>query len=164
MTLQGIRTFRIDASAVRETEEAIRSAGYEGYESFVLWSGKRGGGHTFVVSKVHVPEQTAYKFDDGLCVRVDGPVLHRLNVWLYEARQVIGVQIHSHPRRAYHSETDDTYPIATLEGSLSIVLPFFGRGGLRSPGIATYRLERGEWVELHVPLNDLIEVVDSGTS
>lgn len=164
MTLQGVRTFRIDASAVRETEEAIRSAGDDGYESFVLWSGTRADGDTFIVAKVHVPEQTAYKSYDGLCVRVDGAVLHRLNVWLYQSRQVIGVQIHSHPRDAYHSETDDTYPIATLEGSLSIVLPFFGRDGWESHGIATYRLERGEWVELHVPLSDLVEVVGNGSS
>ena len=163
MTLQGVRKFQIKASAIRETEEAIRSAGQDGYESFVLWSGTREG-DTFTVAMVHIPTQTSYKLNAGLCVRVDGSELHRLNVWLYEAQQVIGVQIHSHPRDAYHSETDDTYPIATLAGSLSIVLPFFGRDGWDSRGIAAYRLGQDGWGELTGPLSDLIEVIDNGVS
>ena len=163
MTLRGVRRFRITARAICETIEAIRSAGQDGYETFVLWSGRRGD-DTFTVARVHVPEQTSYKLDAGLCVRVDGSELHRLNVWLYEAQQVIGVQVHSHPRDAYHSETDDTYPIATLEGSLSIVLPFFGRNGWESSGIAVYRLGQGGWIELTDPLSDLIEVIADGVS
>ena len=163
MTLRGVRRFRIEASAIRETEEAIRSEGQDGYESFVLWSGTRDD-DTFTVANVHIPEQTSYKFDSGLCVRVNGSELHRLNVWLYEAQQVIGVQVHSHPAYAYHSDTDDTYPIATLDGSLSIVLPFFGRDGWESSDIAAYRLGQDEWVEVTGLLGDLIEVVGNGVS
>ena len=163
MTLRDVRRFRIQASALRETEEAIRSAGEDGYESFVLWSGARDD-DTFTVAKVHIPEQTSYKLHVGLCVRVDGSALHRLNVWLYEAQQVIGVQIHSHPRDAYHSETDDTYPIATLDGSLSIVFPLFGRDGWESSGIAAYRLRQDGWVKVTGPLSDLIEVIANGVS
>ena len=163
MTLRGVRRFRIQASGLRETEDAIRTAGQHGYESFVLWSGTRKD-DTFTVAKVHFPEQTSYKLDTGLCVHVDGPELHRLNVWLYEAQQVIGVQVHSHPGDAYHSETDDTYPIATLEGSLSIVLPFFGRDGWESNEIVAYRLDQDGWVKLTGPLSDLIEVIANGVS
>lgn len=163
MTLQGVRRFRIRASAIRETEEAIQAAGQDGYELFVIWSGTLDG-DTFIVAEVHIPEQTSYKLDDGLCVRIDGSELHRLNVWLYEAQQTIGVQVHSHPTDAYHSETDDTYPIATLNGSLSIVLPFFGRDGWESSDIAVYRLRQGYWLRLMCPLSDLVEVVDDGVS
>ncbi len=163
MTLRGVRRFRIEASAIRKTEEAIRSAGQDGYESFVLWSGTRAS-DTFTVANVHIPEQISYKFGAGLCVRVDGSELHRLNVWLYEAQQVIGVQVHSHPADAYHSETDDTYPIATLDGSLSIVLPLFGLCGWKSSDIAAYRLGQHGWVELAGPLSDLIEIVGNGVS
>ena len=163
MTLRAVRQFRIQASALRETEEAIRSAGQDGYESFVLWSGTCDD-DTFTVAKAHIPEQTSYKLDAGLCVRIDGSELHRLNVWLYEAEQIIGVQVHSHPGDAYHSETDDTYPIATLDGSLSIVLPFFGRDGWESSDIAAYRLGQDGWVGLTGPLSDLIEVITNGAS
>ena len=106
----------------------------------------------------------SYKTDAGLCVRVDGEELHRLNVWLYKAQQFVGVQVHSHPADAYHSETDDTYPIATLEGSLSIVLPFFGRDGWGSSDIAMYRLGLEGWVELTEDVSDVIEVLSDGAS
>ena len=163
MTLRDVQQFRVQASAAWETEEAIRVAGAAGHERFVLWSGTHSDG-IFNVTTVHVPRQSSYKLSTGLCVRVDGSELHRLNVWLYEAEQVIGVQIHSHPSDAYHSATDDTYPIATLEGSLSIVLPFFGRDGFRSHDIAAYRLGQDAWLELPKPLSDLLEVVTDGIS
>ena len=56
MTLRGARRFRIEARAIRETEEVIRAAGQDGYELFVVWSGTRDV-DTFTVDKVHVPEQ-----------------------------------------------------------------------------------------------------------
>ena len=163
MTLRGVRRFQIRSNAIHETIEAIRSMGQDGYELFVVWSGTCNN-DIFNVDKVHIPEQTSYKTESGLCVRVDGPELHRLNMWLYEAQQVIGVQVHGHPTDAYHSGTDDTYPIATMYGSLSIVLPFFGRDGWESSDIAAYRLGQDGWVELTSPLSDLIEVIDNGVS
>ena len=163
MTLRGVRRFRIKADAIRATVDAIRSAGEDGYELFVIWSGTCDD-DIFTVAEVHIPEQTSYKLDDGLCVQVDGPELHRLNMWLYEEQQVIGVQVHGHPTEAYHSETDDTYPIATMHGSLSIVLPFFGHDGWESNDIAAFRLGQDGWVELTGHLSDLIEVVDNGVS
>ena len=68
MNLLGVRRFRIHKRGICETEEAIRSAGQDGYESFVLWSGTRDG-DVFTVAKIHVPEQTSYKHDVGFCVR-----------------------------------------------------------------------------------------------
>ena len=163
MTLRRVRRFRIKENAIRTTVEAIRSAGQDGYELFVIWSGTRDG-DVFTVAKVHVPDQVSYKLDGGLCVRIDGTELHRLNVWLYEAQQTIGVQVHSHPTDAYHSDTDNAYPVATLDGSLSIVLPYFGRDGWESGDIAAYRLGQEGWVELTGPLSDLIEVICDGVS
>lgn len=163
MTLRGVRRFCVSANAIHETVEAIQEAGQDGCESFVLWSGICDR-DTFIVAEVHVPEQTCYRLSSGLVVRVDGSELHRLNVWLYEAKQVIGAQIHSHPTDAYHSETDDAFPIATLDGSLSVVLPYFGRDGWKSSGVAAFRLRRNSWDEVTGPLSDLIEIHGNGAS
>lgn len=163
MTLRNVRKFRVQSDSVRKTVTAVRSAGQEGYEIFVVWSGTSNS-DAFDVREVHVPRQTSYRLESGLCVRVGGSELHRLNMWLYEAHQVVGVQIHSHPADAYHSETDDAYPVATLEGSLSIVLPYFGKEGWESEGIAAYRLIGGRWLEITRPLSSVVEVVDNGTS
>ena len=161
MTLKLTKRFRVPARSVRETVQAIRSAGKDGYELFVLWSG-RIVSNDFIVDTVHVPKQTSYKLESGLCVTVNGDELHKLNQWLYRNRQIIGAQVHSHPTEAYHSPTDDAYPIATLEGSFSIVLPFFGRDGWESDGIAIYRLESGIWQGVTCALGHMIEVIDDG--
>ncbi len=159
MTLETVRVFRIAKRLVDESEKALREAGRAGYERFVLWSGVMGG-DVFEVLSIVVPAQTAYKLETGLCVRVAGDELHRLNRWLYEQGETLGIQVHSHPTRAYHSETDDAYPIVTQVGALSVVVPHFCRHGLLTRGTATYRLSTAGWRQVPTAtVQRLIEVV-----
>lgn len=147
MSLADISHFRVPRDVVTMTEDELRRAGAEGYERFVLWTGRRVD-DVLTVRTPHVPSQTAYRFDSGLCVRVDGDELHRLNRWLYEAQETLAVQIHTHPTRAYHSDTDNAFPIVTQIGGLSIVLPDFAARGFAGSGVATYRLTRAGWQRL----------------
>lgn len=147
MTLEAITRFVVPSAVIEQTDAQLRVAGLKLAECFVLWSGIIEG-DSFLVRAAHIPLQTAYRFDDGICVRVEGPELHRLNVWLFEHGQQLGVQVHSHPTEAYHSETDDTYPIVTVRGGLSLVVPDFARAGLRGEGVASYRLTALGWDEL----------------
>ena len=70
---------------------------------------------------LHIPQQDSYRTENGLLVRIQGPALHQLNRSLYESGETLGVQIHAHPTDAYHSETDDAFPIVTALGGISIV-------------------------------------------
>lgn len=144
MTLSAIQSFVIPKQIVDDTDEALRAAGIDGFEAFVLWTGLAEKG-VFRVMTSHVPRQLSFHASTGACVRVDGRELHRLNVWLYEHNETLAAQIHSHPREAYHSDTDDEFPIATTTGSLSIVVPDFGSRGLRSIGTVVYRLVQSGW-------------------
>lgn len=146
MTLAQVERFQLPTTIVVQTEEALRTAGRRGCEAFVLWSGRQIG-RLFSVRTAHVPIQEAYRLSSGLCVRVDGAELHRLNVWLYEANEVLAVQVHAHPDAAYHSDTDDAYPIVATIGGLSIVAAEFCRHGLFSRSSAFYRLESKGWTE-----------------
>jgi hypothetical protein len=146
-TLETITRFVVPAAIVQKTDAQLRAAGHAHSECFVLWSGVQEG-ETFQIRTAYIPRQTAYKFSDGLCVRVEGDELHRLNVWLFEHGERLAVQVHSHPTEAYHSETDDTYPIVTVRGGLSLVVPDFGRAGLLGIGVAYYRLSTSGWDEL----------------
>jgi hypothetical protein len=146
-TLESITKFVVPGSVVQDTDTQLRAAGVSRCECFVLWTGVRED-RTFRVRTGHVPRQKAYQFPEGLCVRVDGDELHRLNVWLFENHEELAVQVHSHPTEAYHSDTDDTYPIVTMRGGLSLVVPDFAHTGLRGPGVASYRLGFSGWNEL----------------
>jgi hypothetical protein len=147
VTLESIGRFTIPADLVSETEEALQAAGRQGYERFVLWSGISKG-DSFDVKTAHVPEQTAYKTPDGLLVRVPGEALHQLNVWLYDHSQLLGAQVHAHPTDAFHSHTDDTYPIVTELGSLSLVAPYFAVDGVLGRGSVAFRLTHDGWMQV----------------
>ena len=153
MSLESVRRFIVPAAVVDKTDAALRSAGARHLEAFVLWTGVTEG-DAFEVRAARVPEQTAYRLESGLCVRVDGAELHRLNTWLYENAQELGAQVHTHPTDAYHSDTDDSFPIVTVRGGLSIVVPNFARRGLRGPGVAAYRLSDAGWDELSAASRD----------
>lgn len=147
MTLADAATFNVTKSIVETTVRTLRSAGSEGYEIFVLWSGCLDG-TVFEIRTAHVPPQKSYQLETGLLVRIEGGALHALNAWLFEHGEILGVQVHAHPTDAYHSETDDTYPVVTTVGALSVVAPNFASGGLLTDLTAAYRLTRAGWDEL----------------
>lgn len=149
-SFESIRLFIIPLDLCDETDVQLRAAGQDGVERFVLWSGTVSG-DTFYARTAHVPRQTAYRLPEGLCVRVGSDELHRLNVWLFEHGERLAVQVHSHPTDAYHSETDDGFPIVTTRGGLSLVVPDFGRAGVRGAGTALYRLGTAGWDKLEGP-------------
>lgn len=155
MKLADVERFFVPRHIVAETEVTLQSAGNEGYEAFVLWTGRQEGA-SFQIINARVPRQTSYRLVSGVCVRVDGEELHKLNIWLFEAAQTLAVQVHAHPTDAYHSDTDDAYPIVATLGGLSIVVPDFCRRGLLVHDTAMYRLRGTQWIR---ESNDCVEVV-----
>lgn len=156
MNLEHVGRLLLPAEALKRTEESLRAAGREGYELFVLWSGAVEG-DAFRVKTPHVPRQSSYKTRDGLLVRIEGDALHELNMWLFQHDEALGAQIHAHPADAFHSETDDSYPIVTTLGSFSIVVADFARNGLLCEDTAVYRLTPEGWLA-SVAASDVIEV------
>lgn len=134
---------------IDETLQPLQEAGAEGFECFVLWGGRLEG-ERFSFESIYVPQQTTARTRDGLLVTVEGEALFHVNRFFYKAGLILGGQVHSHPGDAYHSDTDDAFPMMTLVGGLSAVVPDFGVGGReRLADWAWYRLNGpGEWGEL----------------
>lgn len=151
MTLAGVAEFIVLPELVDQTLEPLQKAGRHGYEAFVLWGGRFGDdSRRFEFVSAYFPEQTTSRGEEGLLVYVDGEALFRVNRAFYEQGLILGGQIHSHPTDAYHSDTDDAYPLMTLIGGLSGVVPDFGDGGRdRLDEWAWYRLVGPrEWAPL----------------
>jgi hypothetical protein len=144
--------FIVPAKLVEQTLRPIQEAGERGYEAFVLWGGRLApDGRRFEFAAAYCPQQTMSRGKKGLLVVVEGEALHRVNQAFYEEGLTLAAQIHSHPQEAYHSETDDAYPMMTLRGGLSGVVPGFGAAG--SEGFdewVWYRLRGPGWWQ---PLN-----------
>lgn len=147
-TLATATRIAVSRALCEQALQHMRSAGRQGLEGVALWAGRLEG-HTVRVSKTMIPKQTALGSSSGLLYLVEGDELHRLTVELYRNRLTLIAQLHSHPGEAYQSDTDDEFPIATTEGSLSIVVPNFARGPLDPSSWAVYRLQPGGWIRLH---------------
>jgi hypothetical protein len=146
--LTDIDEFVILQDVVDLTLDVVAAAGREGYEAFVLWGGERTSqSGQMILKAAYEPKQRRISNRDGLLVVVDGAALHRANTAFYENGLVLAAQAHSHPSEAYHSATDDDFPLMTLIGGLSIVIPDFGRGGRQAvDDWAWYRLvDVGRW-------------------
>lgn len=126
----------------------LRAVGQRGCEGFALWAGRLRD-DAFVVEETIIPRQSGLHVNGGVCVTVGGDELFRINRHLYERRLSLIAQIHSHPSEAYHSYTDDSYPIATTIGALSLVVPDFAARPFALEDTAIYRLcADGIWEEL----------------
>jgi hypothetical protein len=64
----------------------------------------------------------------------------------------IRVQVHTHPGEAFHSPTDDEFPIIHKPGFLSLVIPNFGLGpvGFKEAFLTEIQPD-GRWQEVTIP-------------
>jgi hypothetical protein len=146
MKLADVSEVVVPRECVDEIVTHLRLVGRDGHEGLGLWVGRQVGPRFHVTATV-VPKQTHKRTADGLCVILPGDALHELNVRLYKEQLSLIAQIHSHPGRAYHSDTDDAYAIATTVGCFSIVVPYFARDDFDISRVATYRLdEKARWM------------------
>jgi hypothetical protein len=149
--LERVREFVIPDSLLSPTLAALADAGRHGHEAFAVWGATVSSDGTQATFRtVLVPEQTPQTTAGGLLVAVDGVALFNINKRLYGSGQILAGQVHTHPTDAYHSDTDDHFPLVTLKGALSLVIPDFAADGYDSiKRWAWYRLlSHGHWVAL----------------
>jgi len=146
--LSGLTRIELPRRLAEDALAHLRRAGRDGLEGVALWAGQRDG-NIFRIQRTIIPEQDATRTEQGLLYVVSGTELRRINQELYEAGLMLVAQIHSHPSRAYHSDTDDAYPIITVLGGVSVVVPDFGRKGINLTTWEVYRLRAGHgWAHL----------------
>ena len=63
----------------------------------------------------------------------------------------VRVQIHTHPHEAFHSQTDDAYPLLFDVGFLSLVIPNFAKGpvGFKDAYLAEIQPD-GRWKQVAI--------------
>jgi hypothetical protein len=147
--LAGVRQFVLPRTIVVSTLATLAEIGRGGVEGFVLWGGVLED-ERFRFTSGYVPRQRGLKTPDGLLVEVDSDALFEVNKAFNERGEILAGQAHSHPTEAYHSSTDDLYPIVTILGGLSLVVPNFACAGLEAfADFRWYRLAAyNDWVEI----------------
>jgi hypothetical protein len=114
--------YRLPRSILNQTFAHFRGCGLGRRECQVLWVSPWDAPNT-IIKAVH-PEHQAH---------AGGFVLDDLwlnEFWFGLAQENLGVriQVHTHPGEAFHSPTDDAFPIIHTVGFLSLVIPNFALG------------------------------------
>lgn len=80
---------------------------------------------------------------------VDTAWLDRFWLNLANTEQGIRAQVHTHQWHAFHSRSDNTYPIIHSPGFLSLVIPNFAMGRVGFDGAYLAQIEQdGSWREV----------------
>ncbi|APT34592.1 Y4jG [Methylobacterium phyllosphaerae] len=155
--LAAVRAITLPRACADAAQEHMRSVGRAGHEGLALWVGRQDGDR-FAVEQTWVPSQRHVRTDDGVCVCIGPDELHRINVRLHREKLTLLGQVHSHPGRAYHSDTDDAFAIATAIGNLSLVVPDYAARPFALADTAAYRLDaRARWAR--VPAGALTRLI-----
>lgn len=144
--------YTVSRAIVTSTFEKICACGAGRRECQVLWIGPWEDRLT-INEAVH-PHHRSHPsgFD------VDGDWLNTFWLELAAKKAGVRVQVHTHPGRAFHSATDDSFPIVHLPGFLSLVIPNLGIGPVTFDGAYLAELtETGDWK--NVPVSSRFEIV-----
>lgn len=132
----------------------MEERGSYGLEATAMLAGTTSGAMTRVV----IPDQVGHRSRYGVAVEVTAEGKRQLASALTLSERWLA-RIHSHPGEAFHSETDDANPAITAQGSLSIVVPFFGLGLRRGiDSCAVFVFDCGDWKP--VAPSAVLEVTD----
>ena len=135
----------VSRSVLHESAVTLRSMSGGVRESVILWTGTAGDKEV-LVRRIVVPRQSAS------AKHFDVPLDERLKLAqrLLVSGEKLLVQLHTHPREAFHSLADDQLALPRHTGALSIVIPDFASrwsGDLCDTSVNRH-LGGGVWEEL----------------
>jgi hypothetical protein len=138
--------YRLKGEVLEETFKHFRTCGQGRHECQILWLSSWDAPQDIsnVVHPYHKSNLDGFMLDDQWIS----------DFWLElgSANMGIRVQVHTHPREAFHSPTDDAFPIIHKPGFLSLVIPNFGLGpaGFEDAYLTEIQPD-GRWQEVAIP-------------
>jgi hypothetical protein len=136
----------IPSLIIDHTELVLRQVGVRGEEAFAVWAGTLSGGDAHVATLV-IPAASGGPVHGEITLGTTAGVLNALD----ERDLVPVMQLHSHPRRAFLSQTDAIRPLVAVPGFISVIIPGFGFADLADVSMwsAHQYLGPGRWRELN---------------
>jgi proteasome lid subunit RPN8/RPN11 len=138
----GTGLIRLTRDVVCRTFRILQDCGRGECECAVYWAGPT---EEDLVDRIEHPihKRSAFGYE------IQDNWLTELWKRLAESRRSVKIQLHTHPGEAFHSSTDDRWPIVSQAGFLSIVIPNFATGEPSLDNAWIGRLEAdGTWRHL----------------
>ena len=131
---------RLPRPVLDDSYRQLRECGAGRAECVVYWCADRSE-QGLLTRAVHPPHRAGRGWYE-----VDSAWITRFFLDLREAGQTVRVQVHTHPRAAGHSDTDDQFSLGPAPGFLSLVIPCFATGPAGFDGAALVRMRSdGTW-------------------
>jgi hypothetical protein len=118
-----VSKYLIPHAVVHETELFFRSL--PSSEAIAYWTGVFNGGEAEIRSYIF-PQMLSGHYEETYG-HVDLKTAFAVGRLVHQRREFLMIQLHTHPIEAFHSLTDDRYPISHRVGFISIVVPFYGQ-------------------------------------
>lgn len=141
--------WNIPPSVAAETAQAFLCGQHE---VFAIWTAAAQGDHEGASADADllrcvVPDQAPGISATGVWVHIQGQELQRIQLDNYRRRERSIVQLHTHPGADVRmSQLDRAWEVVRHVGALSIIVPFYGAGGLRlHDGANVYEREADDW-------------------
>ena len=137
--------YRLAPDVLRRTFNHFRECGRGTHECQILWTSPWDAPQQIsdVVHPSHDSGSGGFVLESGW--------LNRFWRELADAGKGVRVQIHTHPRKAFHSRTDDRFPIIHRPGFLSLVIPNFGLGPVSFDGAYLTEIQAdGSWQQVSI--------------
>src|ERR1043166_8840962 len=135
--------YKVSEAILSRTFEHFRLCGQGRRECQALWTSAWCSVQTItdVIHPSHNAHAQGFSLESGW--------LNKLWIDLADQERGIRVQVHTHPRAAFHSPTDDAFPIIHTPGFLSLVIPNFAIGpiGFRDAFLAEINGD-GRWCQV----------------
>ena len=131
--------YKVSPAVIRLTAKAVRRVGQGRKEAAVLWQGRILTNTEAEVIKLIVPKQVAGPAHFNISLEERLRIIDEIN----EVGEFILVQIHTHPKEAFHSEADDRLAVTKHLHAISIVVPHFGKRWSGSLAEASVHLNLG---------------------
>ncbi len=157
-----IRTYWLPRLILDRAWQILRQDGLKGVESTVLLGGRRFGDEAGVMAVLY-PCGSDVALEEGF-VHVGSDTTAEMGRWLRSQGLTALMQVHTHPDRwTGHSKTDDDFPIASSEGFVSLVWPYFAASPVRhAEDFGVHRLISGAWQDVEGDeASTLIRIVES---
>lgn len=154
-------SWEIPSTLLEETTSAFNSGAHE---VFVIWTAPLQ--QTNSVCKIRrcvVPQQAPGFSADGVYVHIEGIELSRIQFDNYDRGERSVVQLHTHPSADVRmSLLDRAWEVVSHIGALSIIVPFYGKAGLRGfPDVHVYERELDDWRQWNrIEIEQRLRVID----
>ena len=141
------KKWKIPQQVLSESQQAFLRGQHE---VFVIWTAAHHAntaGDIAEITRCIVPAQKPGVSKHGVWVHIAGEELQRIQLDNYQRKERSIVQLHTHPGADVSmSALDREWEVVRHVGALSIIVPHYGRLGLRSfDGVNVYEREENDW-------------------